>query len=241
MGYKRSTIRSPSTLEEWEEVMDGFEEMQGIPNVCGAIDGSLIRIKRFEDHTGFYSRKGTTALNVQAVVNHRGQFISHSIRSGSQNDKACFNNSQFGNHCHQFMPEGGIILADAGYTLMAHIMTPYKIVMDQDRAESRYNYKHSTTRITVECAFGKWKNRFRVFCTELNWSTAMDMGRLICATMILHNWLIELGDDIPDDPEVDALIGIAQPPANQRNQVDGPAAKLIRDRLKDYLFSMGDE
>jgi len=85
--------------------MDGFEEMQGIPNVCGAIDGSLIRIKRFEDHTGFYSRKGTTALNVQAVVNHRGQFISHSIRSGSQNDKACFNNSQFGNHCHQFMPE----------------------------------------------------------------------------------------------------------------------------------------
>ena len=34
------------------------------------------------------------------VVDHRLRFMSYSIRSGSQNDKALFNKSQFGQTVH---------------------------------------------------------------------------------------------------------------------------------------------
>jgi hypothetical protein len=38
------------------------------------------------------------------------------------------NNSWFGKTCHSFIPKGSYFLADAGYKLYSHIMTPYKII-----------------------------------------------------------------------------------------------------------------
>ena len=71
----------------------GYENKSGFPNVYGAIDGSLIPVKRFADFMGWYCRKGFTAFNMQAMVDHKLRFRSYSIRSGSQNDKAVFNAS----------------------------------------------------------------------------------------------------------------------------------------------------
>ncbi|KAF0702872.1 hypothetical protein AaE_015662 [Aphanomyces astaci] len=145
---------------------NGFEAY-GFPNAYGAIDGSLISIKRFEDFTGWYCRKGFPAFNMQAVVDHRMKFVSYSLRSGSQNDKALFNHSVFGKTCHQRVPGGGCFLGDAGYKLYSHLMTPYTIYSDMPQDEAHYNTIHSRSCMVVERAFGLWKNKFRVFKTEL--------------------------------------------------------------------------
>ncbi|KAF0703994.1 hypothetical protein AaE_015158 [Aphanomyces astaci] len=76
--YVLETIVLPSSREEWEVVRVGFEE-HGFPNAYGAIDGSLIQVKRFEDFYGWYCRKGFPAFNMQAVVDHRMRFIPHAI------------------------------------------------------------------------------------------------------------------------------------------------------------------
>jgi hypothetical protein len=55
--YLRETIRLPNTQQEWMAIADGFEEMCGVPNVVGAIDGSLFHVKRFKDFEGWYCRK----------------------------------------------------------------------------------------------------------------------------------------------------------------------------------------
>ena len=48
LGYKNETIKMPSSHEQWAAIMEGFETIGGIPQVCGAIDGSLIQVKRYD-------------------------------------------------------------------------------------------------------------------------------------------------------------------------------------------------
>jgi hypothetical protein len=62
-------------------------------------------------------------------------------------------------------------LGDAGYKLMAHLMTPYAIRLGMADDEAHYNLLHSRTRICVERAFGRWKNKFRIFKAEFQHHT----------------------------------------------------------------------
>ncbi|KAF0714906.1 hypothetical protein AaE_011466 [Aphanomyces astaci] len=91
--YLSAVVCLPTRRPDWEKVRLGFESVMGFPNAYGAIDGPLVPIKRFTDHTGWYCRKGFPAFNIQAVVDDKLKFMSYSIRSGSQNDKALFRES----------------------------------------------------------------------------------------------------------------------------------------------------
>jgi hypothetical protein len=101
---------------EWFKVMEGFEGICGVPDVCGAMDGSLVKrflsrtshSNRFRDFEGWYSHKRTPAFNVQAVVDDKKRFMSDSIRSGCQNDKQMFSKSKFGKISHRIVPSGGM-------------------------------------------------------------------------------------------------------------------------------------
>ncbi len=104
--YLRETIQLPTTAVEWEEIRQGMEEIAGFPNAYGAIDGSLISVKRFADFMGWYCRKGFPAFNMQALVDHKLRFRSYSLRSGSQNDKSLFNKSRLGQVLHQMIYMG---------------------------------------------------------------------------------------------------------------------------------------
>ncbi|OQR86563.1 hypothetical protein ACHHYP_20474 [Achlya hypogyna] len=179
------TIALPTTDTEWEAIRLGFE-VYGFPNAYGAIGGSLIAVKRFENFTGWYCRKGFAAFNMQAVVDHRLRFMSYSLRSGSQNDKSLFNTSKFGRVCHQRVPLGGCFLGDAGYKL----------------EEAHYNTVHSRSRMPVERAFGRWKNKFREFKSELVQHQPSDMARLIEMSLLCHNWFIDY-EDYPDELDLE--------------------------------------
>ena len=39
-------------------ICSGFQELQGIPNTVGAVDGTLIPLSRPSDPEGWYNRKG---------------------------------------------------------------------------------------------------------------------------------------------------------------------------------------
>lgn len=66
--YLEESIHLPNTCGEWAINAFGFETISGIPNVVGAIDGSLVKVKRFHDHEGWYCRKGFTAFNIQGHI-----------------------------------------------------------------------------------------------------------------------------------------------------------------------------
>jgi hypothetical protein len=79
--YFIDTITLPKTKSQMQKVISGFENICGVPNVVGAVDGTLIPIHRFADFEGWYCRKGFPAFNVQVVVNHKKRFQSFSIRT----------------------------------------------------------------------------------------------------------------------------------------------------------------
>ncbi|KAH9108300.1 hypothetical protein AeMF1_016514 [Aphanomyces euteiches] len=51
-SYLKETVSLPKSPVVWETIRQGFEQIAGIPHVYGAIDGSLIPIKRFADFEG---------------------------------------------------------------------------------------------------------------------------------------------------------------------------------------------
>jgi hypothetical protein len=122
--------------------------------------------------------------------------------------------------------------------------------------EAHFNLLHSRTRIIVERAFARWKNKFRLFKTELlhhkpegrsDLSSCIilyvvDMARLIEATMILHNWIIDLHEfDNPDeameDIQIEAWMHIGGdiPMISNMNLVSGEPAEYRRNLLKNWL------
>src|SRR5690348_4810826 len=100
-----------------------------------------------------------------------------------------FNNSHFGRNCHRWIPQSCFFVADAGYKLMEHIMTPFKIETDMEQSESGYNYAHSRTRIVIERSIGLLKCKFKRFATTLSGSIE-NSQKIIIACLILHNIFI---------------------------------------------------
>jgi hypothetical protein len=145
-----------------------------------------------------------------------------------------FSKSIFGRQSHGLIPANGVFLADAGYKLYSHVLTPYSIHAGMDKDESHYNYLHSKTRIVVERAFGAWKNKFRVFEAPLRWQDTRDLASLVTSTMILHNWLIDLDDEEGVELAPWMLIGNVAPPLNQY-AISGDDALEVRDLVKEYL------
>ncbi|KAH9098052.1 hypothetical protein LEN26_016762, partial [Aphanomyces euteiches] len=244
MSFLQDTIQLPQTMNDWADKAANFERNSGFPNAVGAIDGSLIQIKRFKDHEGWYCRKGFPEFNIQGVVDYKLRFMSYSIRSGSQNDKLLFERSQFGIHVHKVLPKGMYFLGDAGYKLMAHLLTPYPIRFNMHEEEAHYNLVHSRARNCVERAFARWKNKFRIFKSDLTHHTPEEMARLIEATMILHNWYIDLqevfegpGLELEDVPQEEWMhIGGDKILAGTEHRVDGNEAEDRRHLVRDYLY-----
>jgi hypothetical protein len=178
-------------------------------------------------------------LAAQVVVDATKRIMSYSVRCGSQNDKAVFNNSDFGKICQDAIPTGCYILGDAGYTLLPHVMTPFKIYYGMPRDEAKYNYLHSKMRIVVEAALGLFKGRFRLFKVPLGHHSPQNMTRLISASIVLHNWLVELSDTtVSDDQEGWMHIGGDLVPEGSQNAVGDGLARARRNFIKEYMMTL---
>ena len=130
-------------------------------------------------------KDGSPALNVLAVIDGRKRFRYFHVMAGAHSDQSIFDMCWFGRNLYRIIPAGLVVLGDAGFVLLNQLMAPYpeeagKIQLTP--AQRHYNFTLSSSRITVEIAFGILKNRFRSFKAPLNrWknkqrSNARDIG-----------------------------------------------------------------
>ena len=227
----------PKSKKEWNVVEEEFYKKQKFPGVVGAIDGSLIQIDRPKIFEGYYCRKGYPALNVQAIVDAKKKFMSFEIRPGSWSDKKIWSGSYAKKNIRNIIPAGCHLIGDAGYTLSPFLLTPY-IDENLTKRQKRYNYLLSSTRMSVECAFGLWKGRFRILTTRMNEKTVAKTCDVICATIVLHNLLISLYDDtvvIHDDESDSASIQMDGPEETQTQL--GKIARLKRKYISALITS----
>ena len=91
----KNYITFPREYEELRKIKQGFYDINGFPNVIGAIDGTLIPIKGPSvDEPAYVSRKGFHAINVQAVCDARLRLLNIVVKwPGSTHDSYILSNS----------------------------------------------------------------------------------------------------------------------------------------------------
>ena len=80
MAQKKLFVKWP-TLEERKKVHEGFENLGGLKNVIGAVDGTYIPMKNAPNKNPevYFTQKKCYAIHCQGIVNDRGSFISFDV------------------------------------------------------------------------------------------------------------------------------------------------------------------
>jgi hypothetical protein len=181
-----------------QKVHKGFESMHGFPNVIGALDGSHLNLFEAPSKPNkdvYFTRKRRYAIHLQATVDHQGIFINYDLGyPASVHDAKVFRNSSLYRYRNQLFEETDYVLADSAYPISPTIIPSFKNPSGSDRnRQNAFNKMHSKTRVVVEQAFGRLKNRFQLL-KEIRTKKTDIATDLIEISLILHNLLERNGD-----------------------------------------------
>ena len=199
----RNYITFPTTDEELRVIKKGFFEINGFPNVIGAINGTLIAIKGpSADEPLYVCRKGFHAINVQVVCDAQLRILNIVAKwPGSTHDSYIFSTSEL-SVLLETMPDSGWLLGDSGYGLKPFLLTP--VFNPNSRGEQRYNDSHAKTRVVIERFNGVWKSRFR--CLDKSGGALQykpnKSVNIIVATACLHQLCVKHNLPLPIEDDV---------------------------------------
>lgn len=232
--HRHEYISWPNVDRE-NDISDSFFDLCGIPNICGALDGTHIAIVNCpQGESDYINRKGFASVQLQLIVDDT-LLINNAYTGwpGSVHDARVLRNSQFYDDAEQgkHLSRGNYILADAAYPLKHWLMTPYKDNGHLTSQQKKFNKALSSGRQCVERAIGHLKGRFRrlqkVYCKHVQ-----DICKLTIACCILHNLCIICADELEDFIDM----SLVQNVNNYRNiYQDLPAAEIVRNNVAASL------
>ncbi|XP_052224845.1 putative nuclease HARBI1 [Dreissena polymorpha] len=223
--------RFPIDREDVVKEKRAFYNKCRLPNLVGAVDGTLIPITTpTVDEEVYVCRKGYHAINCQAIVNTSLKFISVVAKwPGSTHDGAVFENSRIKGHLDA--TANVVLLGDSGYALSPSLLTP--IMNPRSQQEERYNRRHKRGREVVERGFGILKSRFR--CLHRSGGVLPykphQCAALFVACCRLHNLLMDNGEE----QEVDADV------IEEDDNNDDPVEVVLNQRgaaVRDYYVNL---
>jgi hypothetical protein len=109
---------------------------------------------------------------------------------------------------------GKFYLVDAGYGAKPGFLPPFRGVRyhlnewgnnSVQNEKELFNHRHSSLRVTVECAFGSLKRRFKILDDAIPFFLFPTQVEIVIASCIIYNWVIEDGGDesiIPENEEL---------------------------------------
>ena len=200
-------IRLPTNQRDLQRIKDKFCEKgrgvrrPGLNDVTGAVDGTLIKIKKPNVNTiDFMSRKKFAAFNVQIVSGPDNMIYQASVRwPGSVHDSRVYHHS--GLKAHYATMRYGTLIGDSAYPSSAYMLIP--VNHPNSRAEMRYNKAHAKSRVVVEHTIGIVKARFGLLKHTAIRMTPDRCIPVIHACLVLHNFATERRDHIDFQPEDD--------------------------------------
>ncbi|XP_071492455.1 uncharacterized protein [Diadema antillarum] len=249
------------TDENLRAVLRGFEVYRGMPQCAGAIDGTQIHVTPpSEFQADYLNRKGFHSINLQAVCDHRLRFTDIYVGwAGRAHDARVLRNSSLfqRGEANTLFPlltkdiEGcnvpAYIVGDPAYPLLQWLMKGYPDTGNLTRQQRTFNYKLSSARIIIECAFGQLKGRWRCLGKK-NESNIQFIPHLVSACCALHNFCIEHGDlfnsrylDLPrafadfEDPVEHLPLNIADPWNPEDADILLPTPSDMRQALTAHL------
>jgi hypothetical protein len=238
---------------ELEQTMFDFEQKSGLPNVAGAVDGTIIEIRKPSGDYGdrYWCYKNKVAVLFLAVVDAVGRFtFVDAGRPSSIGDARAWSNSELAMllQARNALPpqydkvfSNGVtlqpyLLADDAFPLTRYLQKCYDGVVESNSWESKYNRAVIEGRRCVEQAFGRFKGRWRLLLTRSNVYDPQFMADVITACCALHNYCESLRLTAIFGPveEVPEAFGedMAEIVAGSSSSAPG---STVRASLRDYL------
>lgn len=109
---------------------------------------------------------------------------------GSCNDPSISNRSSLLEKMEQLASEGPPkfhIISDGIFPVKTWLMNPYEIRNHMPIIEENFNHRLSSARMSIECAFGRLKARWRVLLRKPD-THIRTMGKIIYVCCLLHNF-----------------------------------------------------
>jgi hypothetical protein len=248
-------IRWPRDETAQATVMQGFKDRCKVPGCLGAIDGSLIPMKKpsrqqaNQDSDSYYGYKGGIASLLLAVcdINMRFTYVNAGAPA-CVGDAGLFSRSRLHNliqvglmrtvNVPLYFDEGvrediwPYLVGDAAFPLGEHMMKAIEPPPAAHTAEAEFNTRILLARRVIERAFGRLKGRW-VFCKRnVFWNEPVFTRSGIEVCCALHNFLEERAVDIEGE-EDNAFVDDLPLPAAGAGQAGTGAG--IRDLLVDWV------
>lgn len=184
------------------EIVEGFKGITGLPNMCGAIDGSAVKIHKRPDKDYFpayyKSRHHFYAILLQAVCDHRKVFWDVCVKAPGATEDATHLRQSFlftklmsgevlrdsivtirGNHIRPY------IVGDWCYPLLSFLLTPFSPHGSGTSGQNLLDSCLMKGRRIIEEALGLLKGRWQIL---QNLNIGLNHApQAIVACCVLHN------------------------------------------------------
>lgn len=244
---------------ERKQIARRIEKKFFLPNAVSLMDGTLLPLgiaPSCDDAADYHGRKFRYSLTVN-VINDDHRRIRAYLAGfpGSAHDNRVWKHMKQHEKASQLFSEWEYLLCDTAYEPDSFCVPAYKCQSGyvQPRDEEEFNTCLARVRVITEHTMGLWKGRFpwlrniRMNITN-DPESLNNILRNIDATVVLHNMLIEFGDDddedcpwrvdgdalsdiddpvnrIPERAVLDAPIPVGSVPGTRREQLKN----LVRD------------
>ncbi|KAF5202936.1 Antagonist of like heterochromatin protein [Thalictrum thalictroides] len=220
------------------QIIHAFKELSSLPNMCGAIDGSPIKLNKLPDDQAYNPltyrcRQGCSAVLLQVVADHRKIFWDVCVKApGGADDATHFRDSLLYNRLtsaeilrdsvitvrgHHVRP---YIVGDWCYPLMSFLLTPFFSNGTGTPAQNSFDAALMKGRSTVEQAIGLLKGRWKIL-QDLNVGIN-HVPQTIVACCVLHN--------------ICQIAGEPEPTLFKDPRETGPPARVLDNEKSFYYF-----
>lgn len=243
-------IKIPVSRRRLVETTQGFQEITALPNICGAMDGTTVKLHKLPSDiinpSMYYSRHGYPSILLQVVADHKKIFWDVCVKApGGFDDATHFRDSLLynrlisgdivwdkvinvrGQHVRPY------IVGDWCYPLLSFLLTPFSWNRTGSPAQNAFDEGLMKGRKMVEEAIGLLKGRWKIL-QDLNVGLN-HAPQTIVACCVLHN-LCQIAREPEPEPWKEPEESGAPPRVLENEKSYYYFGESLRQALADDLY-----
>lgn len=208
-------LQWPLTGTKMKEIKSKFKKIRGLPNCCGAIDTSHIKMCLStvdQSNEVWYDEENNHSMILQAIVDPDMRFLDiFAGLPGSLSDSLGFRSSSFFKLCEEGKRLNGkakelsngiklkeYIVGDVGFPLLPWLLTPYQGRNLSD-CEDYFNKRHNAMIMVAQKALARLKETWKIINGFMWRPDKNKLPRIILVCCLLHNIAIDLNDEVQNE------------------------------------------
>lgn len=221
----KDVIKWPG-VERCAKIADSFEDQYGFPGVIGVIGGCYIPMIPPKDESCKYLNSlGVHSVVLQAVCDDKMYFTDIFVGCpGKMSLGRVLGVSplyaKIGNKQNPLIEPRKHILGDKNYPQLATLLTPYDSLSLNDQ-QQKFNRLHRSARKVIDEAMDRLRGRFKRL-KYIHFTPVEFVNQIVVSACVLHNFIIEQGDDSWTDEWSEDLPLLHDPcisPTEKRNYI----------------------